>query len=142
LQVRWLNLSAQLRIVDVRTRQNRKLFGGTRSFGYNGSPSPGGVVFIRGRGPGDRGIDLALLASDKTRPITLLEIEGANAGNAWWPMVSPDGSMVAYVRAVGGDEFVFLFDMATGESRELRRGFFATWVDGDTLLIQDDPETG
>jgi Tol biopolymer transport system component len=136
------DLSAQLRIVDVRTRQNRKLFGGTRSFGYDGSPSPEGVVFIRGRGLGDRGIDLAVLASDETRPITLLEIEGANAGDAWWPMVSPDGSMVAYVRAVGGDEFVFLFDMATGESRELRRGFFATWVDDDTLLIQDDPETG
>jgi hypothetical protein len=45
--------------------------------------------------------------------------------------------MIAYLREFRGHAHVILFDLRTGENRPLRTGFHATWMDADTLLIQD-----
>ena len=47
--------------------------------------------------------------------------------------------MIAFVRALDGIEQVVLFDVTTARTRVLHPGFRISWVDPDTLLVQDRP---
>ncbi|MGH2680792.1 MAG: TolB family protein [Actinomycetota bacterium] len=138
-------ISAQLRIADVATGESEIVFGGSKALALDGTWTLDGIVFVRSRelgvtgaGRGVMGLgpySLQTIAVPAGRPHRLLEIPEF----AWTPEASPDGTMIAYARQVGGDEQIFLFDLATGRNRTLRPGFAVTWVDERTVLIQDRP---
>jgi Tol biopolymer transport system component len=132
----------QLRAVDVRTREIEGVAGGPKMLAYDGTWTANGILFVRGRGlTADRAdrVDLALLAPQGGGPQSVARIAIDDLEHVWSPRVSPDGATIAYVRIFEGREHVFLVDPATGRSRALRPGFQISWVDADTLLVQDWP---
>jgi Tol biopolymer transport system component len=78
-------------------------------------------------------MDLALLPHGERRAQSLLRIPSFG----WGPQLSPDGRTVAFERDVPGHEQVYLYDIQTGRLRSLRPGVQASWVDADTLLVQE-----
>jgi WD40 repeat protein len=137
------NWTFQLRMVDVETGRIEKVAGGRKTGAVDGTfPAMEGIVFLWEHdfvaGFPQR-VDLAVLRRTEERPESLFEIPLGDQELAWSPQVSPDGATIAYIREVQGRTHVFLFDLETEENRRLRAGFDATWVDHDTLLIQDRP---
>jgi dipeptidyl aminopeptidase/acylaminoacyl peptidase len=142
----YFNVNATLNImrsVDVRTRRIENVFGGAKTMAYDGTWTPDGILFVRGIGQVNgfpERVDLAVLeATGRARGVVPLAIDYWDE-RAWSPQLSPDGRTIAYVRVFEGTEHVFLADLETGRTWELRRGFLASWVDADTLLVQDAPE--
>ena len=84
-------------------------------------------------------VDLVILAAGSPSPERLVEIPVRGDEWAATPEASPDGSTIAFVRVLDGIEQVVLFDVATGRTRVLRPGFRISWVDADTLFVQDRP---
>jgi hypothetical protein len=138
------NWTFQLRMVDVETGRIEKVAVGRKSGAVDGTGALGGIVFLWERdfvaGFPQR-VDVAVLRRTMERPESLFEIPLGNQELAWSPQVSPDGATIAYIREFQGRAHVFLFDVETEGNRPLRAGFHATWVDDDTLLIQDGPAT-
>jgi dipeptidyl aminopeptidase/acylaminoacyl peptidase len=134
--------SNQLRVVDLGSRDSRRMFGGRNVLSYDGTWTQAGIAFIRGRGLGPtraERVDLAMLAGGSMIPEQLVDIPVRGDEWAATPEASPDGSMIAFVRVLDGIEQVVLFDVATGHTRVLRPGFRISWVDADTLFVQDRP---
>jgi dipeptidyl aminopeptidase/acylaminoacyl peptidase len=131
--------SGQLRLVDVETRRISKVFGGPRVLAGDATWTPDGIVFVRGRdlGPlGPRRVDLAVLRGANHHADHLLTLDGF----AWVPELSPDGSTIAYAKDTDAGKRVFLYDVSTGRTRLLHPGNWLTWVDADTLLVQQEPD--
>jgi hypothetical protein len=108
---------------------------------YDGTWAADGILFVRGRGlTADRAdrADLALIAP-RGRPRSVVQVGLGDLEDVWSPHVSPNGTTIAYVRHFQGLEHVFLADLTTGRSWALLPGFLISWVDADTLLVQDRP---
>jgi WD40 repeat protein len=134
--------SRQLRTIDLGSRDSRKVFGGKNVEAYDATWTPMGIAFIRGRGLSPtraRQVDLVMLAGGSGVPEQLVEIPVRGDEWASTPEASPDGSTIAFVRVLDGTEQVLLLDVPTGSTRVLRPGFRISWVDTDTLLVQDWP---
>jgi len=134
--------SNQLRVVDLGSRDSRVVFGGRHVKAYDATWTPEGISFIRGRGLSPtraERVDLVVLAHGSPNPEQLIRIPVR--GDEWAATLeaSPDGSTIAFVRVLDGIEQVVLFDVATGRMQVLRPGFRISWVDGDTLFVQDRP---
>ncbi len=56
-------------------------------------------------------------------------------GGIWMPALSPGGTRVAYQD--GGA--IYVVDVATGETRSLGSGHYATWRDNRTLIVLEEP---
>ena len=133
--------SLQLRIVDLESRASRKVFGDKNTMAYDATWTADGIVFLRGRDVGTLGaerIDLVRFAEGSERPVRLVGVTH-DGDSAWTPEASPDGMTIAFVRALRGVEQVVLFDVPTGRTRVLRPGFWISWVDTNTLFVQDRP---
>ncbi len=134
--------SRQLRMIDLGSSDSRRVFGGRNVEAYEATWTPTGIAFIRGQGlspaRADR-VDLVMLANGSKVPEQLVEIPLSGDEWAGTPQASPDGSTIAFVRALDGIEQVVLVDVATARTRVLRPGFRISWVDADTLLVQDRP---
>ena len=132
-----------MRAVDVQTRRIEKVFGGEKTMAYDGVWTPDGILFVRGTGQVGgipERVDLAVLdATGRPQRVVDLDVEYWDE-QVYSPQPSPDGRTIAYTRAFEGAEHVFLADVETGRTWELHRGFTASWVDADTLLVQDVPE--
>jgi Tol biopolymer transport system component len=134
--------SGQLRIVDLETRRIHKVFGGRKVLAGDATWTPDGIVVVRGRDLAPQGpneVDLVVLR-DGGHAEHLANIS-TSARFAWTPELSPDGATIAYARDTDRGPQVFLYDVATGRNRELRPGNWVTWVDADTLLVQDAIDT-
>jgi len=133
----------RIRVAEVGTGTSTTLFGGGNVMAFDGTWTPSGIVFVRGRGlsvAGAERIDLAVLARAGARPLSLHEI----GEFAWAPQVSPDGATIAYTEVIRDAEGrererIFVLDLVTGQARDLHAGSLATWVDADTVLIQLRP---
>ena len=135
--------SGQLRVVDVDTRRVQKVFGGPKVLAGDATWTPEGIVFVRGRDLNPQRpntVDLAVIRRGGGHPEHLANIS-TSARFAWTPELSPDGATIAYARDTDRGPQVFLYDVATGRNRELRPGNWVTWVDADTLLVQDEIDT-
>jgi Tol biopolymer transport system component len=134
--------SYQLRVVELGSRNSRKVFGGRNTMGYDGTWTEAGIVFLRGRSLTTtrvERVDLVTLVEGSNRPERLVEIPLRGDEWAATPEASPDGATIAFVRVIEGIEQVLLFDVRTGRATVLRPGFRISWVDADTLLVQDRP---
>jgi dipeptidyl aminopeptidase/acylaminoacyl peptidase len=132
--------SQQLRAADVATGRSRKLFGGRETMAYEGAWMEDGIAFLRGRElttQGPKRLDLVLLRTGETRPEVLVEIPIDMDEAVWGTNASPDGSTIAFARHLEGRDRIVLVDVATGRARVLRTGTEVSWVDDDTLLVQD-----
>ena len=139
------NWTFQLRMVHVETGRIEKVAVGRKAGAVDGTfPAMEGIVFLWERefvaGHPQR-VDLAVLRRTEEHPESLFEIPLGDQELAWSPQVSPDGTTIAYIREIEGRAHVFLFDLETEGNRPLRAGFDATWVDDDTLLVQDRPDS-
>jgi dipeptidyl aminopeptidase/acylaminoacyl peptidase len=132
-----------MRAVDVRTRRIDEVFGGAKTMAYDGTWTTDGILFVRGRDQANgvpARVDFAVLGATG-RPRSVLELSVEYWGEVVWsPQLSPDGTTIAYLRDGGGTTRVVLADLETGRTRDLRRGHSVSWVDADTLLVQDGPE--
>jgi len=122
--------------VEVATRRIGSLAGGTSfTHAWDGIWSGHRILFIRGRyGAEGHSLGLWLMDDDGSRKKLLLSL---SADDAFSPALSPDGDRVAYTRVVRGHFRIHMFDLSTGQDRSITSGEFATWVDGDTLLVQE-----
>ena len=130
----------QVRRVDVGTGEVEKVFGRRGAYGWDGTWTPEGIMFVRGRevrGGQAQRFDLAVLDATGAPARSIFEFDLEHGGEVYAPMLSPDGTMVAYARPFEGQDHVFLLDVATGQTRDLRLGSWMNWVDADTLLVQD-----
>ncbi len=50
---------------------------------------------------------------------------------------SPDGSQIAFIVSQHGESYVHVFDLVTGEDREVGPGEYIAWVGDGTLLVQE-----
>jgi Tol biopolymer transport system component len=95
------------------------------------------IAFIAARftmGSGDADHSLWLMDGDGSRKEQLLSLDVDDASGTAW---SPDGSQIAYIVSRHGGFFVHVFDLATGEDRQVVPGAYAAWVDDNTLLVQE-----
>jgi Tol biopolymer transport system component len=131
--------SVRVNSVEVATRRVRTLAGGKSSTrAWDGTwVGPDRILFMRfstGTSSPDPNLGLWVMQSDGSRKELLLSVA---ADEAYAPAWSPDGHRVAYVRAEGDAFHIHIFDLSTGQDRSITRGQFATWVDDDTLLVQE-----
>ena len=127
----------QVRVVDLATRNVRVVAGGSDASAYDATWIPGGrLAFVWASdltvSPDRQG--LYAETDDRRRPERLLELE--NADQTWMLKTSPDGQRIAFVRVVDGVESVYVYDLLTEDVRRVRSGFIVTWVDDNTLLVQ------
>lgn len=131
----------QLRVVELESRTVTTLAGSSEVSAYDGSWTPDGrIVFVRGTDVtlSEPRLVLSVIDPDGTHRQRLVEID-ADGWGAWESSVSPNGSLITYSRTTDGEHRIIVFVIATGRSRSLAEGWFATWVDDDTLLVQDTP---
>jgi Tol biopolymer transport system component len=123
--------------VEVATRRIRPLAGG-KSFthAWDGIwTGPDSILFIRGRFDSEgRSLGLWLMDDGGSRKEQLLSF---SADDAYAQAGSPDGARVTYTRMNGDDASIHIFDLSTRQDRPISPGEFATWVDDDTLLVQE-----
>ncbi len=97
----------------------------------------GRIAFIAARfkmGSGHASNSLWLMDGDGSRKEQLLSLDVDDASDTAW---SPDGSQIAFIVSQRGDSYVHVFDLATGEDREVGPGEYLAWVDDGTLLVQE-----
>jgi TolB protein len=133
--------SYQLRVVDLATGEIRRVAGGAREHALDGAwMADGRIAYGSGLGitvAGPRRNALRAVEPDGTGTTLLLR---TGRDMVQLPAVSPDGLRIAFVRLVhGGDEVICIYDLETGRTRRLVAGFYVTWVDDDTLFVQDHP---
>ncbi len=95
------------------------------------------IAFITARfitGSGDADHALWLMDGDGSHKELLLSLDVDDASGTSW---SPDGSQIAFVVSRNGGSFVHVFDLATGEDREIGPGAYVAWADDGTLLVQE-----
>jgi Tol biopolymer transport system component len=95
------------------------------------------IAFVAARfsfGSGHADHSLWLMDGDGSREEKLLSFDVDDASSTAW---SPDGNEIAYVLSRHGGFSVHVFDLATGEDRQVATGGYAVWVDDGTLLVQE-----
>jgi Tol biopolymer transport system component len=129
--------SLRVNSVEVATRRVRSLAGGKpRTHAWDGIWSaPDRILFFERKYRDEEiSVDLWLMHGDGSRKELILPLA---ADEAYAPARSPDGGRIAYTQ-LGRDGWrIHIFDLSTGEDRSVARGQFATWVDDDTLLVQE-----
>ncbi len=97
----------------------------------------GRIAFITARfgmGSGQARHSLWVMDGDGSRKEQLLSLDVDNASDTAW---SPDGSRISFIVSQHGESYIHVFDLATGEDRQVATGEYAVWVDDDTLLVQE-----
>jgi len=100
-------------------------------------PFPDGktIAFVPGTGTrGFYGHSIAVADIDGSRRGTLVEATYA----IWWPVISPDGTKIAYVdgvRAWAAGGSVYVVEVSTGVSTKVAEGRTVEWLDDDTLIV-------
>ena len=97
----------------------------------------GRIAFIAARfktGGGHASHSLWVMDGDGSRKEQLLSLDAGGASDTVW---SPDGSQIAFIVSQHGESYVHVYDLATGEDREIGPGEYIVWVDDGTLLVQE-----
>ena len=129
--------SLRVSSVEVATRDVRSLAGGSaHRHAWDGMwLEPDRIVYFeRKYRNGEISSGLSLMRGDGSRKELLLSLTDDDAHA---PALSPDGGRIAYTHQDGDRFQIHIFDLSTGEDRSITRGQFATWVDDDTLLVQE-----
>jgi Tol biopolymer transport system component len=129
--------SARVNSVEVATRRVRTLAGGkSTTHAWDGIwVGPDRILFMSfSTGTSYPDLGLWVMQSDGSRKDLLLSVA---ANETYAPAGSPDGHRVAYARAEGDAFHIHIFDLSTSQDRPISPGEFATWVDDDTLLVQE-----
>jgi Tol biopolymer transport system component len=132
--------SVEVRSVRVETGRVSVLAGGGAHTGaWEGAwaERSARIAFITARfttGSGDADHALWAMDGDGSRKEQLLSLDVDDASGTTW---SPDGSRIAYVVSRNGGFSIHVFDLATGEDRQVAPGACVAWVDDETLLVQE-----
>ena len=138
-EVSTTTTSLEVRSVRIESGRVSVLAGGGSTAALEGAwdERSGRIAFITARfkmGRGDANHSLWFMDGDGSRKEQLLSLDADDASGTAW---SPDGSQIAYIVSRHGGSFVHVFDLATGEDREVGPGEYIVWVDDSTLLVQE-----
>lgn len=139
-EVSFSTTSVEVRSVTVKSGRVSVLAGGRdQRAALEGAwdGQSGRIAFIAARftmGSGHADHSLWLMEGDGSRKEQLVSLDVDDALSTAW---SPDGSQIACVVSRHGGFFVHVFDLTTGEERQVATGEYAVWVDDGTLLVQE-----
>jgi Tol biopolymer transport system component len=139
-EVSLTSTSEEVRSVVVATGRVSVLAGGGDHRGaWEGAwaEQSGRIAFIQAHftmGSGHADHALWLMDGDGSRKEKLMSFDVDDASYTAW---SPDGNQIAYVLSRHGGFSVHVFDVPTGEDRQVATGEYAVWVDDGTLLVQE-----
>jgi Tol biopolymer transport system component len=139
-EVSTTSTSVEVRSVSVKSGRVSVLAGGAdRRGAWEGAWAEQSerIAFIAARfkmGSGDANHALWLMDGDGSRKEQLLRLDVDDASGTAW---SPDGTRIAFIVSRHGGYFVHVFDLATGEDRQVVPGAYVAWVDDSTLLVQE-----
>jgi dipeptidyl aminopeptidase/acylaminoacyl peptidase len=139
-EVPMTTTSTEVRSVKVESGRVSVLAGGQdqrAAFEGDWDGQSGRIAFIAtrsGMGSGQARHSLWLMDGDGSRKEQQLSLDADDASDTAW---SPDGSQIAFIVSRHGKSYVHVFDLATGDDREIGPGEYMVWVDDGTLLMQE-----